>query len=432
MAEPRPRILFVDDDQALRVLFDRNFRSAFDVTCASCAAEALEIAVRSDPFQVVISDMAMPGCTGVDFLERFRAISPKSIRLLWTGQPDLEVATAAVNRGQVFKFLTKPCSMAEMRQHVDAALQQYATTVRETGTPAHPSLRALGHRSVRPSAIEPTDGIGPNMVLNHRYRIGDPIGRGGMATVYVAFDQVLEERVAIKFFHSGRSGQLDPSIKRELILARSLAHPNICRVFEISAWREHPFICMELLIGTDLRGKSETSCDLRTAVDLLLQACQGISHAHERDVVHRDIKPENLFLTEEGELKVMDFGLAKDMRAQSTNAEDPVAGTFGYMSPEQMQGLPSVGKPTDIYALGAVGYELATGRLPFHNAGIAELMTRTMLEDPAPPSQVAPIPDILDGVLMRCLARQPHDRYPSVNALMDDLVAVRGRLARAG
>ena len=424
-APSRPRVLYVDDETDLLRLFERHFRKGYEVVTAEGGGEALAAVIEQAPFDVIVADMAMPGMDGAKLLERMRRISPQTVRLLWTGQPDLQVAMQAVNQGHVFKFIAKPCPMDALERFLREAVRegQRQATRHSQVDPSISMLAESSHaQPERPDAATLRSGS----LVQNRYMVEGVIGRGGMATVYAAKDLVLGEKLALKVYHGTDVSKLDPRIKRELSLCRALAHDHIARLYEIGAYGTRPFISMELLKGSDLRPLLDAGVRLEDALSYLLQACSALAYAHDRGVVHRDLKPENLFLTREGVLKVMDFGLAKHMAAgHSVTGPGVVAGTLGYMSPEQMRGLANVTHLTDVYALGAVGYELVTGRMPFECDSVQGLVAMTMVDRPPDPDSLAELPEGLGEVLMTCLEREPARRFQNVAALHSALTRIR-------
>ena len=224
----------------------------------------------------------------------------------------------------------------------------------------------------------------PGDVIAERYVIEAAIGQGGMAAIFRALDTELDDHVAIKVFTLPTQ---DPEVlqrfKQELSVARKLSHPNVVRLHDIGVHQGCRFITMELLSGEDL-GKvlARERMKLARALELLSQACAGLQIAHDRGVIHRDMKPENLFLTEEGVLKVMDFGIAKDTNISSKTRTGMIAGTPAYMSPEQIAGFARVTLLTDIYALGIIAYQMCTGDVPFSHP---EMMPTLMMHVSQPP-----------------------------------------------
>lgn len=266
-------------------------------------------------------------------------------------------------------------------------------------------------------------------VLGERYRVEARIGSGGMAEVYRGFDTVLNRTVAVKVLlpQFARDAGFVARFRREAQAAARLSHPNIVGVYDTGADGDTQFIVMELIEGRTLAaflgsGKRPTP---EQAIELATRIGNALSAAHAQGIVHRDIKTANVMVTRNGEVKVMDFGIARqqtDVTAPQTSA---VLGTPTYLSPEQAQGLP-VDARSDIYSLGVVLYEMLTGHPPFTGDSPVAIAYKQVNEAPVPPSQVNPdLPPQLDAVVMKALAKNPANRYQSADEMADDLERVR-------
>jgi eukaryotic-like serine/threonine-protein kinase len=253
-----------------------------------------------------------------------------------------------------------------------------------------------------------------------RYTVEKTLGRGGMATVELARDTELDRRVAVKRLFASLADDtvFRQRFLREARMAAALSHPNLVAVFDVGDEDGLPYIVMEYVDG-------ETLADLmrRTgpvppdrAVDLLLQVCAGLQHAHAAGLVHRDIKPQNLLVRSDGVVKIADFGIARTLQATQLTQAGTVLGTAAYLAPEQAVGE-RVAAAADIYSLGAVGYELLSGRTPYEFTSLADLSLQQR-EPPVPP---AGVPGELASLILRCLAFEPEDRPRSAAALAHEL-----------
>ncbi len=264
---------------------------------------------------------------------------------------------------------------------------------------------------------------------NERYALTKLIGGGGMAEVYLAHDQELDRDVALKILRSQYAGdeQFVERFKREARNAASLSHPNIVAVYDRGETDDGAYyIVMECVLEGTLKERilKESRLPTSTVVALTLQVAQALRVAHERGVIHRDIKPQNILLTESGEAKVGDFGIARAASSSTITETGFVMGTAHYLSPEQALGEPA-SPQSDLYSLGVVLYEMLTGELP-HDAetpiGIAMKHVQGQLRSPREANPE--VTEEMNSVTMRLLARDPDDRYQSASELIEDLEQV--------
>ncbi|HZU69071.1 MAG TPA: protein kinase [Ktedonobacteraceae bacterium] len=255
-------------------------------------------------------------------------------------------------------------------------------------------------------------------MLGERYQLQDPIGRGGMATIYRGRDLHMDREVAIKVLREVYS--TDPKfVKRfelEAKAASALQHPNIVQVYDYGLTDGNYFIVMELVEGTDLRRylKSRGILDVDRAVIIAHDVALGLGAAHRRNIVHRDVKPQNILVGRRGTIKLTDFGIAsvyKDMNAERLTTTGMTLGTVQYYAPEQAQGE-IVTPAADVYALGIVMYEMLTGHPPFDGDTPVAVAMQHIQDPPTPPSQLNPnIPLALEDIILRCLEKVPEMRY---------------------
>jgi serine/threonine protein kinase/tetratricopeptide (TPR) repeat protein len=274
-----------------------------------------------------------------------------------------------------------------------------------------------------------------------QYKIVSLLGSGGMGEVYLAEDTKLDRRVAIKF--------LPPDLEadelahrrqiREAKAAAKLDHPNICAIYEVAEEAGHSFIVMQYVEGDTLASRTELRpMELRESLDVAIQVADALSVAHSHGIIHRDIKPHNIMITPRGQVKVLDFGLAKVVRRDgeedslhrlsALSAPGVIVGTVPYMSPEQAKGAP-VDARSDLFSLGVVLYECVAGKPAFGGNTPMEICAQVIHVDPAPPSQVNPnVPAELDQVILKALAKEANSRYQSAAELLEELRAVRHAL----
>jgi eukaryotic-like serine/threonine-protein kinase len=266
-----------------------------------------------------------------------------------------------------------------------------------------------------------------NTLFDGRYRIMRKLGTGGMANVYLAEDQELGRRVAIKILDDRHAGddQFVERFRREAKNAASLSHPNIVSIYDRGEAEGTYYIAMEYLDGRSLKELivSRGPAPVNIAIDYAQQILAALRFAHRHGIVHRDIKPHNVLVDAEGRLKVTDFGIARAGASQMTEAGS-IIGTAQYLSPEQAKGAP-VDQTSDLYSVGVVLYELLTGTVPFSGDTPVEIAMKHLSSVPEPPSgHRAEIPRDLDYVVLRALAKDPAERYQSADEMSADLARV--------
>jgi predicted Ser/Thr protein kinase len=253
------------------------------------------------------------------------------------------------------------------------------------------------------------------------YVIEKELGRGGMGVVYKTWQPALERTVALKT--PSETAEVERFETEAQALAR-LQHPGIVQVFEIGEHDGRPFMALEFCAGGTLAAKlAKNPLPPREAAELVRLLAEAMQAAHAAQVIHRDLKPANVLLTEAGRPKITDFGLAKKLDEQGPTRTGSVMGTASYMPPEQAEGNKEVGPAADVYALGAILYECLTGRPPFTGATPLEILWQVCDLEPVPPRQLNPaVPRALGYICMKCLRKEPKQRYASAADLADDLV----------
>src|SRR5580693_6102000 len=272
------------------------------------------------------------------------------------------------------------------------------------------------------------------------YEIVSPLGAGGMGEVYRARDTRLKREVAIKVLPQATSLDADRlrRFEQEALATAALNHPNILAVFDIGTHDGSPYVVSELLEGETLRERLRGGAiAVRKTLDYALQMAHGLAAAHEKGIVHRDLKPENLFLTKDGRVKILDFGLAKltqpDSAAQTslptmTHATEAgvVMGTAGYMSPEQVRGV-AVDARSDIFSFGAILYEMLSGKRAFHGETAADTMSAILREEPPELNETnRNVSPALERIVEHCLEKNPEQRFHSASDIAFDLEHLTG------
>src|SRR5262245_42490346 len=281
-------------------------------------------------------------------------------------------------------------------------------TKRKAGDPNWPE-------EVRVAAREPKN-------LLNQYILVTQIGKGGMGTVWKAFDRSLLRWVAIKFLTTtdgNEEGVL--RFKREAQLAGGLRHPNIAPIYEVGEARGQHFIAMEFIDGASM---ANAQLPIKDMIEIFIKVAHGIEAAHKKGVIHRDLKPQNIMLTSDNWPYVMDFGLAKALRGDSSlSVTGAVMGTPAYMPPEQAQGkLDLIDHQSDVYSLGATMYAILSRKTPFQAETAMDILMKVCNEEPIPPRKHnAEIPPDVETIILKAMQKKKEDRYASSQDLADDL-----------
>jgi DNA-binding SARP family transcriptional activator/Tfp pilus assembly protein PilF len=271
---------------------------------------------------------------------------------------------------------------------------------------------AEGHISTTSLAAEPSSFSHVlGALLGDRYRLDAEIGRGGVGTVYRAYDTLLERGVAVKVLSAATlSAESRTRLLREAQAAAKLNHPNVVSVYDAGKARGVPFIVMELVEGDSLHERRLQT--LEETLSVAQQVCTALEHAHAHSIIHRDLKPENVMIAPDDTAKLMDFGLARSGTSRIT-VEGAIVGTVSYLSPEQAVGG-EIDHRADLYSLGVMLYELTTGQLPFAGDDVLAVISQHLHAPVVPPSTHSPtIPPELDALIVRLLSKRPEDRPSS-------------------
>ena len=319
------------------------------------------------------------------------------------------------------EYLDRECAIHPgLRTQVQALLDSHAHELDDRSTRTITSLSAVA----APGEEMAGRKIGP-------YEIQRVLGRGGMGIVFLARDTHLGRDVAIKKINPALSHS--PGVQERLVnearLAAGLSHQGIATVYAFERFDDEWYLIGEYVHGNPLRALVEAGpLPIKDVVDIGLQLANALAVAHTKAIVHRDIKPENAIRTPSGVVKLLDFGLARIEYAPGLTADDVIVGTPAYLAPEQVDGRPADFR-TDIFALGLLLYELASGRNPFVAESISVTIARIRGDNPPPLSYVQPdsVPD-LDRIIERCLRKDPNARYGSTQELIADLDAVKRQL----
>jgi serine/threonine protein kinase/Tfp pilus assembly protein PilF len=282
--------------------------------------------------------------------------------------------------------------------------------------------------------ITPTSQIRIGANFADRYHVLEELGRGGMGKVYKALDTQVDEKLALKLLNpevaaDERSRQ---RFRNELKTTRQISHRHICRVYDFSEWEGQAFITMEYVSGEDLKSLIRRVGNLTPgkAVFIARQIAEGLSEAHRLGVIHRDLKPHNIMIDKDGNVRIMDFGIARTFRKSGVTDTGVIIGTPEYMSPEQVEGK-EIDHRTDIYSLGIILYEMLTGRVPFDGDTPLSVAVKQKTERPVNPRRLNPqIPAEISLVILRCLEKDRQLRFQDADQLLSKLKALEESLPK--
>ena len=282
--------------------------------------------------------------------------------------------------------------------------------------------------SLTKTMVTPFENLSRGSLFAGRYEVIEELGKGGMGKVYKVYDQKIQEVVALKLIKPeiGFNEKAVERFKNELKFARKISHRHVCRLYDLGEFGMTHFITMEFVEGEDLKNFIRRAGTITTpkAISIAKQVCEGLIEAHRLGVIHRDLKPQNIMIDREGNVRVMDFGLARFLEADGVTGSGVMLGTPEYMSPEQVD-LKEVDARSDIYSLGVIMHEMVTGRAPFEGQTPISIAIKHKSELPRDSREINPlVPESFSRLILKCLAKDRQKRYQSADELFQDLTRI--------
>ncbi|HBA83859.1 MAG TPA: hypothetical protein DCZ95_07190 [Verrucomicrobia bacterium] len=426
-------VLVVDDEEPILLLVEHHLVDLpFVVIPTPSGAEAIHI-LQSRQISVLLCDLNMPGIDGCEVLATAKKNNPNTVSIVLTASLDQTQTIRAINEGGIWKFLTKPWKKEELVGMVSDGARLYAQRTRQQNRLEELAKEARTSMGPKASDEPPAGGllntvdlsasdtwsgdVSPTMLGNNRYFVKKLLGEGGLGTVYLADDQLLNMPVAIKVLKPSvtRDRHAMAALRHEARIAMQLSHRHIVRIHNLQEDNKRYYLVMEYVPGHTLWDilRRYKQLPLDTVLQIVRVCADALAYAHRHKVIHRDLKPSNLLLDERGVLKVIDFGTAALKDSQETCTH--LMGTPVYMSPEQVLGE-KLDERTDVYALGAVTYEFLTGKplFPHDTEDWTALSTaRRVVRD---------VPDRIAQVLDKALVVDRTHRWPTVEAFSSSLL----------
>jgi DNA-binding response OmpR family regulator/predicted Ser/Thr protein kinase len=446
------RVLVVDDDPAVRLLLRRMLeRKGFEVSVAESGAAAL-LATQGQDFDLVITDLSMPGMSGLDFMREARGGGLRSPVIFLTATGSVNKAVEAI-KGGAFEFMEKPLRSDELGKVIEAALASRGEAPRshsldldmdpavtvdglaggsDATRPRDQGSLSLNIEVEDPVRRRPPPAPGRRIERIGRYEVVDRIGKGGMGVVFRCRDPLIGRTVAVKVLHAFADApehekEMSARFRREAAAAGTLAHPGIVAIHDLGYDQDLGdwFIVMELIDGTGLHLalREGERLEPEKVARLGFQVADALAFAHAHGVVHRDVKPSNVIVQPDGTARLLDFGLAA-VEGWDVTISGRVFGSPSYMAPERIRGNPG-GPAGDQFSLGVVLYEVASGQNPF-DAGNPEARLRKVLRHHPEPlaSAVPSVPEVLSDAIGTMMSKQESGRFPSMDAVADAFLGI--------
>jgi serine/threonine protein kinase/DNA-binding NarL/FixJ family response regulator/Tfp pilus assembly protein PilF len=409
------KVLIIEDDKIwLETLTASLEAENFKVISASDGLEGFNLASQ-EKVDLILLDFMLPSLSGLEICRRLRAKGVATPIIMLTGEKKEEVDKILGLELGADDYLIKPFGMKELVARINAVLRRSGPQIPEAMKP-FPRTDTLHW---------PLNELTRGTTFAGRFEVIEELGEGGMGKVYKVIDIRIKETVALKLLRPeiAADQKIIERFRNELKFARKISQRNVCRMYDLNEEQGAHYITMEYVPGEDLKSMIKMTGHLSVgkAVVIAKQVCEGLAEAHKLGVVHRDIKPQNIMIDREGSARIMDFGIARSIKAEGVTEAGAMIGTPEYMSPEQVEGK-EIDPRSDIYSLGVTLYEMVTGRLPFKGESPLGTALKHKTEEPPDPKILNPqIPEDFSRIILKCLEKNKEKRYQSAEEILLEL-----------
>ena len=409
------KVLIIEDDKIwLETLTASLEAENFKVISATDGLEGLNLASQ-EKVDLILIDFILPSLNGLEICQRLRTRGISTPIIMLTGEKKEEIDKILGLELGADDYLVKPFGMKELIARINAVLRRSRPHIPEAERP-----------SPRTDTLQlPLKELTRGTTFAGRFEVIEELGEGGMGKVYKVIDIKIEETVALKLLRPevAADKKIIERFRNELKFARKISQRNVCRMYDLNEEKGAHYITMEYVPGEDLKSMIKMTGHLSVgkAVVIARQVCEGLAEAHRLGVVHRDIKPQNIMIDREGSARIMDFGIARPLKAVGITEAGTIIGTPEYMSPEQVEGK-EIDPRSDIYSLGVTLYEMVTGRLPFKGESPLITALKHKTEKPPDPKGLNPqIPEDFNRIVLKCLEKDKEKRYQSAEEVLSEL-----------
>ena len=419
------KILIVEDDKALLETFKSFLETEnFKVVSSSDGEEGFRLACQ-EKIDLILLDFTLPSLSGLEICKRLRTKGIMTPIIMLTGEKKEEIDKVLGLELGADDYLIKPLGTKELLARINAVLRRTK--------PEAADVEKAYHRTQ--TLQTPISRLTRGTTIGGRYEIIEELGKGGMGKVYRVLDKKVEEEVALKLLNPEIAAD-EKTVERfrnELKFARKISQRNVCRMYDLNEDEGTQFITMEYVPGEDLKSSIRRMGQLSVgkAISIAKQVCEGLSEAHQLGVVHRDLKPQNIMIDKKGNVRIMDFGIARSLEVKGLTETGMMIGTPEYMSPEQAEGK-DVDLRSDIYSLGIILYEMVTGRVPFEGDTPLSIALKHQAETPRNPKEINDqIPEDLSRVILKCMEKDKEKRYKRAEEILSELKKIEKGLPTA-